>query len=351
MKRILPILSLIIINLSCGLYQNNEEPDIYFQFLDFDILKLGRTFSDMAISDDGKNIFLSDYNNNSILHVDVEKNLILANIVIVGSHPIAIDLNADDSKLAITHEGESVVKVINTEIMSIENSFPVSLMNMNDLIFVNDTTIILSSKTDPSCVTLNINTGEEVTQSVLNGEFAINTSNSTLFVATSSSLKKYNWVNNRFYQDPSISDPYGFVGNINHLIYNNEKDIILTCISDKENIANIQHVYSYNANDMTFAGKYQIKSPGLAVTITPDGERIFAAPKDSDEIGVFIIEFSQNTKLETNYYLSAGNLSKRGICIDPNEKYLYTLVNIPGDDDSFEPYNDFSFDLQRIKIN
>ena len=102
---------------------------------------------------------------------------------------------------------------------------------------------------------------------------------------------------------------------------------------------------------MTFAGKYQIKSPGLAVTITPDGERIFAAPKDSDEIGVFIIEFSQNTKLETNYYLSAGNLSKRGICIDPNEKYLYTLVNIPGDDDSFEPYNDFSFDLQRIKIN
>ena len=48
--------------------------------------------------------------------------------------------------------------------------------------------------------------------------------------------------------------------------------------------------YSYNANDMTFAGKYQIKSPGLAVTITPDGERIFAAPKDSDEIGVFIIE-------------------------------------------------------------
>jgi hypothetical protein len=26
------------------------------------------------------------------------------------------------------------------------------------------------------------------------------------------------------------------------------------------------------------------------------------------------------------------------------------LVNIPGDDDSFEPYNDYSFDLQRIKL-
>ena len=39
MKKILPILSLVIINLSCALYQDNEEPDIYFQFLDFDILK------------------------------------------------------------------------------------------------------------------------------------------------------------------------------------------------------------------------------------------------------------------------------------------------------------------------
>ena len=57
------------------------------------------------------------------------------------------------------------------------------------------------------------------------------------------------------------------------------KNIILTCISDKENIANIQHIYSYNANDMTFAGKYQIKSPGLAVTITPDGERILLLQK------------------------------------------------------------------------
>ncbi len=351
MNKILPIAFLIITNLSCTLYQDSEEPDIYFQFLDFELLKLGRTFSDMTISNNGKGLFLSDYNNNSILHIDIEKNLILENIVTVGSHPIAIDLNADNSKLAIAHEGESIVKVINTEIMSIENSFPVSLMNMNDLIFVNDTTIILSSKTDPSCVTLNINTGEETTQSVLNGEFASNKSTGTLFVATSSSLKKYNWLGNRFYQDPNISDPYGFVGSINHLIYNYEKNIVLTCISDKENIANIEHVYSYNANDMTFAGKYQIKSPGLAITITPDGDRIFAAPKDSDEIGVFIIEFSQNTKLETNYYLSAGNLAKRGICVDPNEKYIYTLVNIPGDDDSFEPYNDFSFDLQRIRIN
>ena len=33
------------------------------------------------------------------------------------------------------------------------------------------------------------------------------------------------------------------------------------------------------------------------------------------------------------------------------QKNLYLLVNIPGDDDSFEPYNDHSYDLQRIQIN
>ena len=101
---------------------------------------------------------------------------------------------------------------------------------------------------------------------------------------------------------------------------------------------------------MTFAGKYQIKSPGRATAISQNGERIFVAPTNADEIGVFIIEFSQDTKLEENYYLSAGNLTARGIVLDSSEKYLYLLVNIPGDDDSFEPYNDYSFDLQRITL-
>jgi len=341
---------IVITTLSCALYRDEETPDIFYEFSDFEILELGRTFSDMIISNDGKNLFLSDYNNNSILKINTENNLTLENTLIVGSNPIAIDLNNENSTLAITHEGESTVMIVDTKIMSVQNVLPVSLMNMNDLIFVDDSTVILSSKTDPSCITLNINTGEEITQSVLNGEFAIDRINSTLFVATSSSIKKYNWSEDRFYQDPNISDPYGFVGNVNHIIYNIEKKIILTCIKDKNEISNVQHVYSYNSEDMTFAGKYQIKSPGLAVAITEDGNRIFAAPTDSDEIGVFVIEFSQNTKLETNYYLSAGNLAKRGIIIDPGEKYIYSLVNIPGDDNSFEPYNDFSFDLQRIKL-
>jgi hypothetical protein len=81
-----------------------------------------------------------------------------------------------------------------------------------------------------------------------------------------------------------------------------------------------------------------------------DGQRVFTAPTDADEMGVFVIEFDQETKLESNYYLSAGNLTDRGLILDPQSQFLYILVNIPGDDDSFEPYNDYSFDLQRIKL-
>ena len=62
-------------------------------------------------------------------------------------------------------------------------------------------------------------------------------------------------------------------------------------------------------------------------------------------------ENERETKLEKNYYLSAGNLTSRGIILDANEEFLYLVVHIPGDDDSFEPYNDYSFDLQRIQLD
>ena len=65
-----------------------------------------------------------------------------------------------------------------------------------------------------------------------------------------------------------------------------QKGIIFICLSDKDNSLQVQHIYSYHGGDMTFAGKYQIKSPGLAVAITEDGNRVFAAPTDSDEVGV-----------------------------------------------------------------
>ena len=340
----------LLIFFSCSLYIDEEEPDIFFEYTDFEVLKLGSSFSDMLITKNGSIIFLADYSNNKIIKISSEGPMEIQNYTLIGSHPSAMDLNPQESKIAIALEGESKIKIIDANSLNIDNSFPISLMNVNDLIFMNDSILIISSVTDPACITLNINSGIQKSQSVLNGELAVDRNRSILYVATMSSIKKYNWDGQSFSQDPNISDPYGFIGSINHFIYEPINNTIFLCISNNEENSSVQHVYSYNANSMTFSGKYLTKSAGLAVGVSKDGDRVFIAPTDADNIGVFIIEFDCETKLESNYYLSAGNLTKRGLVLHTESSYVYTLVNIPGDDNSFEPYNNYLYDLQRIKI-
>ena len=109
--------------LSCSIYQDDKEPEIFFQYSDFEILELGKTFSDMILSSNDNSIFLSDYNNNAILKVNTQNALELEQITIVGSHPIAFDISSDNSTLAITHEGESTILLIDIQTMEIVNSF------------------------------------------------------------------------------------------------------------------------------------------------------------------------------------------------------------------------------------
>ena len=344
------LVSALLLFFSCSLYIDEEKPDIFFEYKDFEVLELGSSFSDMLITKNGSLIFLADYSNNKIIKIKSEDIMEVQDYTLVGSHPSAIDLNPQESKIAVALEGESKIKILDVNSFNIDNAFPISLMNVNDLIFLNDSILVISSITDPACITLNINSGTQKSQSVLNGELAVDKNRSILYVAAMSSIKKYNWNGESFFQDPNISDPYGFVGSINHFLYEPINNSILLCIRSNEESSIVQHVYSYNANSMTFSGKYLTKSAGLAVGVSEDGNRVFIAPTDADDIGVFIIEFDNQTKLESNYYLSAGNLTKRGLVLHTETSYIYTLVNIPGDDNSFEPYNNYLYDLQRIKI-
>ncbi len=334
----------------CSLFINDEEPDIYFPYYDFELLKLGKSVTDMVISNDGQSIFLSDYSNNKIVQIDVSHSMSVAQDLIVGSHPTAMSLSPDGTILAVALEGESNVVFIRLNDFSILYNYPVSLMNMNDIAFVDTNQVIVSSKTDPSCILLNMNDGTESSQSVLNGEIAVNVDSSIIYVATHSSIKKYTKSGDNFTQSPFVSDAYGFDAEINHFIYNASTNSLFLCASNVEEELQIQHVYSYHGSTLTFAGKYLIKSPGLGVTTSQNGERVFIAPTDADPMGIFVVEFNGDTKLENNYYLAAGNLLKRGIVLSPDEQYIYILVDTPGDNDSFEPYNNHSFDLQRIKV-
>ena len=385
----------LIIFLSCSLYEDTEQPDIYFQINDFDMLPMGRTISDMMMGPNNNFLYLCDYNNNSMIKISAQGTMKIIDELVVGSHPIAMDISPDKSHIAVAMEGESNVYLISLEDFTISTIISVSLMNMNDIVYVNSNRLLLSSTTDPTVITYDIDSDTESSQSILNGELLIDQEDSIAYVASSSSIKKIGF--KRFFPylligillwffthgsgihstisgvllacaiphknsekgkslllnlehslSPYVADPFGFSATINHFIIND--DILYVCLNNKEDSESIRSIYSYNANTLTFAGKYQVGSPGLGVVVDTNNERIFIAPQDADENGVFIIEFDAQTKLEKNYYLAAGNLKEKCMVIDQTSSYIYILVNTPGDNDSFEPYNDYPFDLQRIEI-
>jgi len=341
------IISLIIF-LSCSLYEDTEQPDIYFQINDFDMLPMGRTISDMMMGPNNNFLYLCDYNNNSMIKISIQGTMKIMNELVVGSHPVAMDISPDKSHIAVAMEGESNVYLISMEDFTISTIISVSLMNMNDIVYVNSNRLLLSSTTDPTVITYDIDSETELSQSILNGELLIDQEDTIAYVASSSSIKKYHISNNQASLSPYVADPFGFSATINHFIIND--DILYVCLNNKEDSESIRSIYSYNASTLTFAGKYQVGSPGLGVVVDTNNERIFIAPQDADENGVFIIEFDAQTKLEKNYYLAAGNLKEKCMVIDQTSSYIYILVNTPGDNDSFEPYNNYPFDLQRIEI-
>ncbi|MBT3589941.1 MAG: beta-propeller fold lactonase family protein [Candidatus Marinimicrobia bacterium] len=351
MKKINLIIFPLLLGLSaCALFTDNEEPDIYFPYYDFEILKLGKSISDMVISPNGEFLYLADYSNNKIVQINTSSNMSVSNDIVVGSHPTALSLSPNGQTLGIALEGESNIVFMSLNDFSIIANYSISLMNVNDLSFIDSNTIIISSKTDPSCITLKMDTGIEKSESILNGEFAVNMDSSIIYVATHSSIKKYVKSGNNYIQSSTISDAYGFSATINHFVFNASSNSLFLCASNEDEESTVKHVYSYNGDNLTFAGKFLIKSPGLGVSVTQNGEKVFIAPMDADPMGIFVVEFDAETKLEKNYYLSAGNLTRRGILLSPDEKSFYVLVDTPGDNDSFEPYNSNSFDLQRINI-
>lgn len=123
------------------------------------------------------------------------------------------------------------------------------------------------------------------------------------------------------------------------------------CYTDPIDPARVRDVVAFRTANLAYAGKYQLTSSGQSVAVSADGKRIYIAPTDEEQAGAFIVEFNADTKIEAEYYMLAGAIKARGLTIDHENRYLYAIVNTPLDDDSFEPYNNNSYDLQRIAIH
>ena len=65
---------------------------------------------------------------------------------------------------------------------------------------------------------------------------------------------------------------------------------------------------------------------------------------------MFIIEYSVDTQLQTNYYQVAGLLGSHALAVDHKGEYIYAAVDDLSDQDTHEPYNGSSLNIQKIKI-
>jgi len=113
---------------------------------------------------------------------------------------------------------------------------------------------------------------------------------------------------------------------------------------------NLDHSPVYDSNHLSHIASFGVGSTPLALAYDAIDEHIYISPTDVDDNGMFIIEYNIQTQLQTNYYQVAGRLGSHALVVDQKGEYIYAAVDDLSDQDTDEPYNDSSFNIQRIKI-
>jgi DNA-binding beta-propeller fold protein YncE len=328
---------------------DHEQPASYYELKDFEILALGKNISDMKMDPTRPYLYLADYGNNAVLRIEVSGAMKLDRKLAVGSHPLALDITPDQQRLVVALNGESNLKVIDLESFALIDTLALSFSGVNDVACATPELLLASSEIAQKVASLVLPGQREQFEAISPGELLASGEGKNIFVASSGAIRKYDLSAGSAALMAS-STPFEFFAQINHFVLSPDREEVYVCLADPKDRGRVRDVLAYSAKDLTLAGKYEIKSAGLGVAISKDSRRIFVAPTDADGAGVFVVEFDRETKAAKKYYLAAGNLKAHGIVIDPHDRYLYVAVDTPGDEDSFEPYKSFSFDLQRLAI-
>ena len=341
----LVIIILFLTILGCATKLND-----FYDFRNLEILELGTDISDVIMDPNRSYLYLADYENNAVLRIDVSGEMTVNQKLIVGSHPIALDLTKDQRYLVVAFYGESNLKKIDLKtFVPLDTTLHISLVDINDFICAPNDRLYISGEKEHNAISIDMATGVEQFEIIKTGELLINDDGSKIFLATENIVQKYD-LSTGFVTQEGWSAQFGFKAEINHFIMGPNGDQLFICMADGNDDNTVQSVFAYNSEDLTLKGEYDIHSAGMGVAVSKDGKRVFCAPSKSEEAGVFITEFDSETKIEKEYYLAAGNVKARGMVLDNDERYLYVIVNTSFDNDSFEPYNNNSFDLQRIEI-
>ena len=365
---------LLIYFIAFILFSGCDEPEFvqYFEYTDHNVLNIGSRLTDFIMSSDSNTLIAADKGNNRILFVDVSTdNMSIINSVWVGSEPTSLDLTANDEYLLVGLQGASSISVVSMANRSLLGTINLGEDNVYDIEYVDSTNQLIVSylSSNPAYNRTQIYGwvgGEpwnadyqvelESPYSYVNyaGPISISADEQHIYI-----LDKYNGPPYRVYRYDITTE--GLQNKINSsniadgpvslhdLEYVPDFGIVVA-IGGTDFIDNksLDHSPVYALDDLNHIANLDVGSTPLA--ITSYGEHVYISPTDVDDNGMFIIEYNIDTQLQTNYYQVAGLLGSHALVVDFKCEYLYAAVDDLSDQDTAEPYNGSSFNIQRIKI-
>ncbi|MBC8257258.1 MAG: hypothetical protein H8E85_08125 [Candidatus Marinimicrobia bacterium] len=377
---------------------SSDEIVQYFEYPDHNVLNIGSQLTDLYVTNDSNTLIVADKGNNRVLIIDVSTDeMYIKNTVWVGSEPTSLEMTADGRYLFVGLLGGSSVSVINMATMKLEGSLNLEEDSVFDIEYLSVTCQLIVSflSTNPTYNKTYVHAWWADQDGVWYGNNTscsysedpdfiypeITVLESNMFAVKPTEIDNVQHAGllsmsqDEFYVyilDKTLApnrlhrydiDDVGLSNRIN----NAQTAKTIDLFHDLEYISNfgvvvalsgtdpvdgleIDHAPVYDFDNLDHISNLDVGSAPLAVAYDAVGEHIYISPTDVDDNGMFIVEFSITTQLQTNYYQVAGLLGSHGLVVDPKGEYIYAAVDDLSDQDNHEPYNGSSFNIQKIKI-
>ena len=370
----------------------------YFEYPDHNVLNIGSQLTDLYVTNDSNTLIVADKGNNRVLIIDISKDeMYIKNTVWVGSEPTSLEMTADGRYLFVGLLGGSSVSVINMATLKLEGSLNLEEDSVFDIEYLsaNCQLIVSFLSSNPSYNKTYVHAWWADLDGVWYGNnTSCSYSEDPDFVSPEITVLE----SNMFAVKPTEIDNVQHAGllsmsqdesyvyildktlapnrlhrydiddeGLSNRINNAQTAKTIDLFHDLEYISNfgvvvalsgtdpvdgleIDHAPVYDFDNLDHISNLDVGSAPLAVAYDAVGEHIYISPTDVDDNGMFIVEFSITTQLQTNYYQVAGLLGSHALAVDHKGEYIYAAVDDLSDQDTHEPYNGSSFNIQKISI-
>lgn len=311
-----------------------KEPVRGFNHGEFDVIPFATELSDLE-TDIGRNVvYVADQQHNQIHVLDADMNEILRSIP-VGSKPVRMQMDPDETVLMVALQGEQAVAVIDPDlgIVTRKLSVPFEVVWLD---VTGDGRVFVGpdDPVDGETLALDSDTGEILHDIAVAsgwnpvGEF-ISIQDSVLILVRSDDI--YKW---------DISDR-------NAAVYSQTADVEL--IRAKHELASSNdgslvyvsgvlgrqsQVEVFRTSNLSKAGVFEAQQGVTFLCLSPDGTRAFIATA-TDMMAqpispaTYILEYDAATYAPVNQHLALGNMNVTSLEVSPDGQRLYVVVENP----------------------